>query len=89
MTGAKTLSFWARGDKGGEVVTFLYGLLGSDKTYPDSSTGKTEATLTKDWKQYTLDVSGKDLSDIKTGFAWTLAANGKPVRFYLDDIQYQ
>ena len=89
LTGAKTLSVWARGDKGGEVVTFLYGLLGDDAAYPDSSTGKTQVTLTKDWKQYTIDVSGKDLSDIKTGFVWTLAANGSPVRFYLDDIQYQ
>ncbi len=89
LTGAKTLSFWARGDKGGEVVTFLYGLLGADAAYPDSSTGKVVATLTKDWKQYTIDVSAKDLSDIKTGFAWTLAAPGKSVRFYLDDIKYQ
>ena len=89
LTGAKTLSFWARGDQGGEVVTFLYGLLGAEAAYPDSSTGKVQATLTKDWKQYTIDLSGKDLSDIKTGFAWTLAAPGKSVRFYLDDIQYQ
>ena len=89
LTGAKTLSFWARGDQGGEVVTFLFGLLGSDKTYSDSGTGKMQATLTKDWKQYTINLVGTDLSQIKTGFAWTLAAPGKPVRFYLDDIQYQ
>ncbi len=89
LSGAKTLSFWARGDQGGEVVTFLYGLLGADAAYSDSSTGKVVATLTKDWKQYTIDVSSKDLSDIKTGFAWTLAAPGKSVRFYLDDIKYQ
>jgi hypothetical protein len=29
------------------------------------------------------------LSRIKTGFAWTLAANGHPVTFYLDDIRYE
>ncbi len=89
LTGAKQISFWARGDKGGEAVTFVYGLLGSDKTYSDSSTGKTEVTLTKDWKQYTIPLTGKDLSQIKTGFAWTLAANGHPVTFYLDDIRYE
>ncbi len=89
LTGAKQLSFWARGGKGGEVVGFVYGLLGSDKAYPDSSTGKTEVTLTKDWKQYTVPLAGKDLSRIKTGFAWTLAANGHPVTFYLDDIRYE
>jgi hypothetical protein len=89
LTGAKTLSFWARGDQGGEVVTFLFGLLGPDKTYSDSGTGKTQVTLTKDWKQYTIPLAGTDLSQIKTGFAWTLAAPGHAVRFYLDDIQYQ
>ena len=89
LTGAKQISFWARGDKGGEVIGFVYGLLGPDKTYPDSSTGKTEVTLTKDWKQYTLPLAGKDLSQIKTGFAWTLAAPGHPVTFYLDDIRYE
>ncbi len=89
LTGAKQLSFWARGDKGGEVVGFVYGLLGSDKTYADSSTGKMEVTLTKDWKQYMLPLAGKDLSQIKTGFAWTLASPGHPVTFYLDDIRYE
>ncbi len=89
LTGAKQISFWARGDKGGEVVGFVYGLLGSDKTYPDSSTGKTEETLTRDWKQYTIPLAGHDLSQIKTAFAWTLAATGHPVTFYLDDIQYE
>ncbi len=89
LTGAKQISFWARGDKGGEVVGFVYGLLGADKTYPDSSTGKIEETLTKDWKQYSLPLTGHDLSQIKTGFAWTLAASGHPVTFYLDDIRYE
>lgn len=89
LTGAKQLSFWARGDKGGEVVGFVFGLLGSDKTYSDSGTGKIEATLTKEWKQYSIPLAGKDLSQIKTGFAWTLAATGHPVTFYLDDVKYE
>jgi hypothetical protein len=45
--------------------------------------------LAKDWQQYTIDLSGKDLTCIKTGFGWTLAAPGRPVTFYLDDIQYE
>ena len=40
LTGAKKLTFWARGDKGGEVVTFLFGLIGKDKTYHDTGNGK-------------------------------------------------
>ncbi|MGI4790700.1 MAG: hypothetical protein ACRYFS_17865 [Janthinobacterium lividum] len=89
LTGAKTLTFWARGDQGGESVSFLFGLFGKDKTYADSGTAKTQAILSKDWKQYTISLAGLDLSQVKTGFAWTLAAPGHPVTFYLDDIKYQ
>ena len=82
--------FWARGAEGGETVTFAFGLLGSDKKYPDSSSGKLEnAKLTHDWTLYKLPLNGKDLSRIKTPFSWTTAAEGKPVRFYLDDVKYE
>jgi len=90
LTGAAKLSFWARGAAGGEVVAFQFGLITKDKTYSDSAGGKFEGiTLTKAWKRYTLDLRGRDLSRIKTGFCWTLAATGKPVTFYLDDIRYE
>ena len=90
LTGATRLTFWARGAQGGEVVNFEFGLLGDGKRYRDSGRGKLEkVALTSEWKEYTLDLKGQDLSRIKTGFAWTLAADGKPVTFYLDDIQFE
>jgi hypothetical protein len=90
LTGAKKLIFWVRGAVGGEVVSFQYGLIGSDKPYHDSSNGKlTNVVLSTAWTQYTIDLTGKDLSDIKTAFAWTAAASGKLVTFYLDDIRYE
>ena len=90
LTGATKLSFWARGAGGGEVVSFEYGILGSDKKFHDSSGGKlSNVTLTDQWQKYSIDLSGRDLSDIKTGFAWVVAADGKPVTFYLDDIKYE
>ena len=90
LAGATRLTFRARGASGGEVVAFQFGLIGKDKTYSDSAGGRLEGvTLTKAWKSYTLDLKGKDLSRIKTGFCWTLAATGKPVTFYLDDIRYE
>ena len=89
LTGAKTLSFWARGSKGGEVVSFVFGLVGKDKPNSDTSTGKLDSVpLTKAWKKYTISLAGKNMSHIITGFAWTLGAKGQPVTFYLDDIQY-
>jgi len=90
LTGHKKLTFWARGDKGGETVDFKFGILGSDKKYSDSATGETgDVQLTKEWKKYVIDLTGKDLSRIKTGFVWTLAGQGSPVVFFLDDIRYE
>lgn len=90
LTGAKALTFWARGAASGETVTFQFGMLGKDKTYPDSATGKLgPITLTKEWHHYKLDLAGLDLSRIKTGFSWIVAGSGKPVTFYLDEIRYE
>lgn len=90
LTGAKTLSFWARGAQGGEVVSFSYGLIGPDKPFHDTGKGTLDkVALTKDWKQYTIDLKGQDLSRIVSGFSYALAASGQPVTFYLDDIEYK
>ncbi|HEX8552571.1 MAG TPA: glycoside hydrolase family 2 TIM barrel-domain containing protein [Abditibacteriaceae bacterium] len=89
LTGAKKLTFWARGEKGGEKVSFSFGILDKAK-YPDSGKGEIkDQELTKEWKQFEIDLTGKDLSQIKTGFVWVLGAKGEPVTFYLDDITYQ
>ena len=90
LTGAKQLTFWARGDKGGEVVSFKYGLLGKDKPHNDSASGGLDSVvLTKDWKQYSIDLTDKNLAHIKTGFAWTAAGVATPTMFYLDGIRYE
>jgi hypothetical protein len=90
LTGAKRLTFWARGAKGGEVVSFELGLLDRNKPFYDTAKAKLEkVTLTTEWKQYSIDLADRDLSRIKTGFVWTLASSGSPVTFYLDDIQYE
>ena len=90
LTGAKKLTFWARGENGGETVTFKFGILASDKKYPDSAGDELDDTkLTTDWKQYSIDLAGKDLTRIKTGFAWTLRGQDRPVIFYLDDLRFE
>ena len=90
LSAAKKLTFWARGENGGETVTFEFGILGKDKKYADSGTAKKEAVkLTKDWKPYAIDLSGVDMSRIKTGFAWIVGGQEKPVTFYLDDVSYE
>src|SRR5439155_24004673 len=68
LSGAQRLTFWARGEAGGEKVEFKFGVLGAEKKFPDSPSGGITVTLTKEWKQYAIDLRGKDLSLIKTAF---------------------
>ncbi len=91
LKGAKKLTFWARGENGGEVVTFKMGGVGMAHPHPDSDTATTEPiTLTKEWKEYTIDLTGKDLSHIIGGFAWigTAKENQAKITFYLANIYY-
>ncbi len=89
LTGAKKLSFWAKGAEGGEKVSFSFGILDKAK-YADSAKGELkDQELTKDWKQYSIDLAGKDLKQIKTGFVWIVGAKGDPITFYLDDIKFE
>ncbi len=92
LTGAKKLVFWARGEKGGEVVTFKMGGVGMGHQYPDSDSASSgPIPLTKDWKEYSIDLTGKDLSHIIGGFAWvgTAKENQSNIIFYLREISYQ
>ncbi|MFT3785429.1 MAG: glycoside hydrolase family 2 TIM barrel-domain containing protein [Tepidisphaeraceae bacterium] len=89
LTGAKKLTFWARGNEGGEKVDFKFGIIGKEKPFPDTASGATSVTLEKDWKQYEIDLAGKDLRRIKTGFVWAVGNPGKPVTFYLDEVKYE
>lgn len=89
LGGADALEFWARGAQGGELLTVSLGLLGTDKTYPDSGTAeRRDLKLTTDWQRFQISVTGLDLTSIKTGFAWTVAGQGAPLTFYLDEIRY-
>jgi hypothetical protein len=91
LTGAKKLVFWARGEKGGEVIdAFKFGCtLGA---YPDSdSTAVFNVVLTKDWKKYEITLDGLDLSYISGFFGWVASKEHNPrgMTFYLDEISIE
>ena len=89
LTGAAELEVWARGEYGGEKVTFGVGLLAADREFPDSSIEKTKTIeLTSEWRRYSVKLKGKDLSSLKTGFVVTLQGRRSPVTIYLDSIRF-
>jgi len=90
LIGAKKLTFWARGEKGGEIAEFKMG--GITGEYADSaseSAGVIE--LTSKWKSYEMDLTDKDLSYISGGFCWVTSYYDNPngCIIYLDDIKYE
>lgn len=92
LTGAKRLTFWARGKNGGEKIDkFQVGGISTGE-FPDSDQESIgPVVLTKEWKQYTIDLADTDLSYIAGGFCWATSAQSVPngVTFYLDDIRYE
>ena len=74
LTGAKRISFYARGERGGEIVEFISGGINSGKKYKDmfkESTGL--IPLSKEWTKYVIDLSkfkNKELSNVIGAFAW-------------------
>ena len=91
LVGMTKLTFWARGAKGGEKIQkFIVG--GIRGTYSDSTMveiGPIE--LTDQWKEYIINLAGKDLTYISGGFGWTTTADLNPqgATFYIDDIRFQ
>ena len=91
LSGAKKLTFWAKGEKGGEkIAEFKMG--GITGEYPDSDSsviGPIE--LTNKWQQFSIDLDGKDLSYIIGGFCFAASKDDNSNGFviYLDDIIYE
>jgi hypothetical protein len=83
------LTFWARGAKGGEVITFGLGGIGAHFVYHDTAKVSREITLTREWKSYSIDLTDKDLSRVKTPFTWGAYDDKSTIQFYLDDIRIE
>ena len=82
------LSFWARGEQGGEIVTFG---VGSPDLPPMPSRSTGRLTLTEDWERHEIDLSGVDLTSAVILFNWHASDVDNPqgAVFYLDDIQFE
>lgn len=94
LSGASKLTFWARGEKGGEKSEFKTGGISNrGKSYRDSfgpvSTGVIK--LTRKWKKYTIYLENQDTGNVIGGFCWATNRhqNPKGCKIYLDDIQFE
>ncbi len=97
--GLRRVSVWARGIKDNSSQSFpkvqfkAGGATAPDK--PNQASFEVSGdfvTLTGDWKQYTLDLTGSDLSRVISAFVVVIRAQDvgpKGATFYLDDIEYQ
>lgn len=92
------VSVWARGvpDRRGALprVQFKAGG-GSDPTKKHQASFEVEGdfvTLTEQWKQYTLDLRGKNLSQVIAAFVLVIRAQDlgpEGATLFLDDIEYR
>ncbi len=100
LSGAQALSFWARGERGGESVEFFTCGFGYDgewgnriAPFPDSAGKHTRGyiELEDEWREYTIDLTDADMSYIVCGFGYVLAGGKSTLGdnvFYLDDIRF-
>lgn len=75
LSGARAISFWARGERGDEIVEFISGgIEGENK--PNHDTFKRslgDQLLTKQWQNYIIDLSDVPATSLKNvigAFAW-------------------
>jgi len=91
--GYRRITFWAKGEKGGEVAEFRAGGLGNVKTRHrdslDVSAGKIK--LNAGWHEYSMYVIDADLSSVMTPFCVLLYRedNADGAVVYVDDIEYR
>jgi len=90
LSKAVKLSFWARGDAGGERVELGVGMSQSANavahdTFKASSTFR----LQTKWKKYSIPIEKYDRTRIISGLILRIEGQEKPIVFYLDDIQYE
>jgi len=82
------LTFWARGDQGGEIIEFRVGGVDISPT-PGRSLGR--VTLTSTWQEYEIGLENMGWTNAIGLFIWfaTDSDNPQGAVFYLDDIQFE
>jgi hypothetical protein len=84
---ARWLKFRVRGDIGVGRATFGVGLVGEDKSHPDSLRVEKTVRLDHGWREVRIRLRG-DPSQLITGFWWVLPPQ-QPLTMYVDEIRFE
>lgn len=88
ISDAKIFSFWAKSDFD-VYATIGFGLIGSDKPFPDTAKKSVKIKLTDEWKKFTIKTKKLDLSCIRSGLVLFSNGNGYPYKIYIDDVVFE
>ncbi len=91
LSGAGKLTFWMRGEQGGERIEEL-GFGGIKGDFGDTAALSIgPIMLTDKWQKFSLPLGNRDLSRVVGGFMWstTSVIDPKGATFYLDEIRFE
>lgn len=91
LTGAKKIVFFAKGERGNEVLSEVK-IGGISGVFADTDVAWIKnIKLTNEWKEYKINVSESDLSSIAGGFCVVFSKKDNPggCTVYLDEIRYE
>ncbi len=88
------VTFLARGEKGTEIVEFKTGGINdAKKKYRDSySATLGRLRLSKEWKQYEINLNSADLRSVIGGFCWVASSEyntEEEITFFVNDIFFE
>lgn len=89
LIGAGKISFKAKGKTGNEIVEFKSGGIRGQKYSDSFEKSLGDVSLSTLWKNYSIDLSSEDLTNVIGGFACIVPAsnNQNEVIFYISDLQ--
>ena len=89
FSGAEKFTFWAKSSQKGVVATIGFGLIGSNKPYPDTAKKSIEIKLTTKWKKYTIKLKKLNLECVRSGLVLFSSGQGSSHDIYIDDVKFE
>lgn len=87
LRGAEKITFFARGQNGGEIVEFISGGIKGNNYSDTYRTSTGQLPLSSQWVEYSLDIQGYDLSSVMGAFAWSAPGiRSEPLEFCVADV---